>query len=139
MKKFSLVLAVTFTILFYSCKKSDVTSTDPFELVGKWKLTELYADPGDGSGKFRKIESKKTIEFTKEGKVKSTNGDLCTISIESNASDDSHFTIKEMYGGLSKIVVEKCKTEISFEIKSDELTLYYNCIEGCGEKFRRVK
>lgn len=138
MKRCFPVFAITLIVLFCSCKKSDVTSTDPFELAGTWKLTEIYADPGDGSGEFRKIEGKKILEFTKEGKVKSTNGDLCLININSNANESSNFKIKEMYSGLNKIIVEKCDTEISFEIKSDELTLYYNCFEGCGEKFKRV-
>lgn len=139
MKRCSLIFAVIFTVLFCSCKKSDEISTDPLELVGQWKLTEVYADIGDGTGKFRKIEGKKILEFTKEGQVKSTNGDLCSINSYSSANESSNFEIKEMYGGLNKIVLEKCETEMSFEIKADELTLYYNCFEGCGEKFKRVK
>ncbi|MBL1409871.1 hypothetical protein [Sphingobacterium faecale] len=139
MKRCALVFTVIITVLFYSCKKSDETSTAPFELAGKWKLTEVYADPGNGAGKFRKIEGKKTLEFTKGGQVKSTNGDLCFINLYSSANESSNFEVKEMYDGLNKIVLEKCETEISFEIKADELTLYYNCIEGCGEKFKRVE
>jgi len=102
-------------------------------------LTEVYADPGDGSGKFKKVNSKKTLEFTDKGIVKSSNGNLCRIDINSTSNETSPFEIKVMYGAKSVINIEKCNSILSFEKKGNELTLYYACIEGCGEKFVRIK
>ncbi|MDD3788879.1 MAG: hypothetical protein PHO94_09315 [Petrimonas sp.] len=74
MKKI-LVLLIFCGVLF-SCDKSD--DTENTELIGKWKLTEVLADPGDGSGTFHKVSSNKTIEFQPNGAITS-NGSICEM------------------------------------------------------------
>ena len=111
-------------------------------IVGKWKLVEVYADPGDGSGKFRKIDSKKTITFTNDGKVKTTNGELCMISAASTESQSSFYTLinntDPLANSVPQMKIEKCQSTLNYSIQNDVLTIYYQCIEGCGEKFERV-
>jgi len=33
------------------------------DLISKWKLIEMYSDPGDGSGDFETVSSNKTVSF----------------------------------------------------------------------------
>ena len=54
--------SLTFLILTFWLMSCEEEVTD-VELVGTFKLIETLSDPGDGSGKFRKISSDKTIEF----------------------------------------------------------------------------
>ncbi|RZK01005.1 MAG: hypothetical protein EOO43_24960, partial [Flavobacterium sp.] len=69
MKKILLSLFAIACTLYLSCKKTN--STDgPGEVYGKWKLTETYQDPGDGSGKYRKVMGDaKYLTIEKSGKL----------------------------------------------------------------------
>jgi hypothetical protein len=62
MKKIFILLFCAGILL--ACNESD--DYDP-ELTGKWKLAEVLADPGDGSGTFHKVSSKKHWNFTQTG------------------------------------------------------------------------
>ena len=70
-KQVFLFLALGF---LYSCDKDDDKSTDK-GLIGNWKLIEVLADPGDGSGTFAVVESNKIITFQQNGIITS-NGTL---------------------------------------------------------------
>ncbi|HKG08553.1 MAG TPA: hypothetical protein VKB19_18940, partial [Pedobacter sp.] len=52
MKKVMLALLIITAASYISCKKEGDTAG---ELYGKWKLTEQLSDPGDGSGKYQKV------------------------------------------------------------------------------------
>ena len=109
------------------------------DIVGKWKLIEVYADPGDGSGKFRPLKSDKVLDFSKNGNFRVVNGDICNINMQSKGSGMSTYTIdsteiKDHY----RLKINHCNLEFSCYVVDDVLTIYYSCIEGCGERFRRV-
>lgn len=67
-------------LMIFSCTtkeaKPDIKNQD---LIGKWKVIEQLADPGDGSGTFNPIESDRTIQFFSDGTI-TINGDLCYMS-----------------------------------------------------------
>lgn len=138
MRYFScLLLAVCASLLLSSCKK---TEDDPSSIVGSWKLVEVYADPGDGSGTFRKIDGEKTLEFRSDGKAEVHNGDFCRINLQSTNNEISDYSITNGAGGADmKLIFDKCEMGPSFSIRGDILTIYYQCIEGCGEKFVRIQ
>ena len=136
MNKFTIILMISlFGSIFFSCKKND--SIETTTLVGKWKLTEIYLDPGDGTGKFVKVNGGKILEFSADGEV-SSNSSLCSM-ISNGFMDKSTYTIVENSDQISFLKIEKCPTDYSFALQGNQLTIYYSCIEGCGERFMRIR
>ena len=119
---------LVFTI---SCSKEKSET----ELIGQWKLIEVNADPGDGSGTFESVESDKVVVFLKNGTVTS-NGTICHISIESNNPTSGTYSISESTISSSDCV--QTEFDISFELINSKLILRYPCIEGCQEKFTKI-
>ena len=131
MKKIILLMSImVFTI---SCSKEK--SETETELIGQWKLIEVNADPGDGSGTFQSVESDKVVVFLKNGTVTS-NGTICHISIESNNPTSGTYSISDSTISSSDCV--QTELDISFELINSILILRYPCIEGCQEKFKKI-
>ena len=67
MKQTLLLTVVIFFII--GCEKSKQVENN--SLVGKWKLTESYADPGDGSGTWQPADAAHPgyLEFKTDGTV----------------------------------------------------------------------
>ena len=139
MEKYLLLVLI---VILSSCTSNESTPTDETGLIGKWKLIEQLADPGDGSGKFQPISSKRVIEFFNDGTV-SVNGDLCFMTSEvgktvtgtyMKTSDNNSDT---QYEG--EIIPNSCSSrsaKVYFDLStSGDLLLWYQCIEGCGQKF----
>ena len=126
-----LLLAIVYLCLV-SCS-SDNEDQDP-SLVGEWKLIEIYSDPGDGSGGYNPVVSIKTIEFKSNGKYVS-NGTLCHLSLESNNASYGTYSSED-----KTISPTNCDpmTKLTFEIKNSNLIINHFCIEGCGEKYRKL-
>ncbi len=128
-KIFTLMIAGLF--LTSSCSDNN----EDHESVGKWKLIEQYMDPGDGSGDYVAVDSEKTLEFFSNGWI-NTKGTLCNISID--VDEDGNAT----YSAQDQIIYPKgCSSSdmrITYEIKDNYLYLYYPCIEGCGQKYKKI-
>lgn len=112
----------------FSCSEDDA------DLVGEWRLVEAYVDPGDGSGRFQKVKSKKVIQFYANGEVRS-NGSLCDVSIDSTKPSSGTYSFED-----STIIVKNCggynpQVNASFSIEGKYLIIYHFCMEGCGEKY----
>lgn len=123
------LLTILITALTLSCSKTNS------ELVGKWRLVEILADPGDGSGKFHPVSSEKVLEFYSDGTLKS-NGEICFMNQESNTPTTGTYSLED-----STIIGEKCKDstrKITFEKTGTTLILNFpQCIEPCRAKFRK--
>ena len=105
-------------------------------LVSKWRLIELLADPGDGSGTFQPVASNKMIEFYDDGTITS-NGSICTLSITSDSPSNGTYNSSTM-----EIEVEECvggHAPLNYEILGEQLILNYPCIEACREKYEQVE
>jgi hypothetical protein len=124
-------------LMYCSCKKNNSSEDAVGSIVGKWKLSEVYSDPGDGSGKFTKVNGGKILEFTSEGEV-SSNSSLCSMISNGLLHEESSYIISESSGNKNKLIIDKCGYELNYELKGNQLTIYYPCIEGCGERFVRV-
>ncbi|MFT4545769.1 MAG: hypothetical protein ACI9EQ_002249, partial [Bacteroidia bacterium] len=130
MKYIQVVFLSLVILLAVSCNSEDV------ELVNKWQLIEMLADPGDGSGGFEPVASDKVIEFWDDGTITS-NGSICTMGSSTNASSNGTYNEPTM-----EIEVESCvggHTARTYEIDADYLILNYPCIEPCREKYERVE
>jgi hypothetical protein len=115
-------------LVFASCKK---VSEDP-TLINTWKLMEVLADPGDGSGTFQPVTSDKTISFFADGTVTS-NGNLCQMSTETGTGSAGTYSEAEM-----SITPDNCGFApfvMTYELDGANLILSYPCFEPCREKY----
>lgn len=135
-----------FTLLILTgCSSDDNKPKDETGILGKWKLIEQYLDPGDGSGDFQSIESGRTIEFFSNGTVE-INGELCFISSEVGDKETGTYMITgsneadTTFDG--EIIPNTCSSrsaKVYFDLPlSGNLILWYQCIEGCGQKFEKI-
>jgi len=119
--------------IFYCCSSDDHSNSNK-ELVGKWILIEVLADPGGGSGTFNSIESDKTITFNSDGTITS-NGQLCDMSIEANSPTSGTYSITKLSFNSSDCINPEYNYE--FEQDGNILIINYPCIEPCRAKYRK--
>lgn len=124
MKKLWLALFIAFSVSIVSCKKGDKGTK---EIYGTWKLTETWNDPGDGSGKYTKVE----------GPVKYLTIDT-SGNMEGEAIPDA-VTYKILDSERLEITSKNYPQPLIYGYKVTFNTLELNppCIEGCGLKFKR--
>jgi len=123
-KSFLIILSIA---LLISCNKNNEN-----ELIGKWELIEVLSDPGDGTGTFTKVSSKKTIKFNNDNVI-SSNGSLCTISTESKQSTSGTYSLTD-----STYKSDDCADfNYHFKIENDILIITYQCIEACQAKYKK--
>ena len=127
MKNFILVAAVLCSLV--TCKKA-VTQFSNSSIVGKWKLSEYLADPGDGSGTWHSTASliPSYLEFKEDGKL--------SVSPYSVYSWD-HFHVTSD----STIIFFRGSEKFNmwYHFSKTLLSLYGNCIEACGERYIPVQ
>ena len=133
MKK-GIIFFALMSILF-SCNNEDDNASST-GLVGVWKLTQILADPGDGSGTFMNVSSNKTIQFNTDGSLTS-NGLICDMSIETNVPSSGTYSLTEM-----TIISAGCDNSgllINFELNSSSLIINYPCFEPCRAKYVKMQ
>lgn len=117
--------------------------------MGKWILTATYNDPGDGSGVYKSVDSEKTIEFFNNGTF-SLNGPLCELPITVGENSTGKVRNSSYSNNFRLISNEECTMDnSSFDdspyeyialIKNSDLIIYYTaCIEGCAQKYQKLK
>ncbi len=121
-------------ILFLSsCKKDDANPNNALE--GTWRLIEMYADPGDGSGDFRPVNSEKIILFKADGTY-SSNGNVCDFSTMANEDTQGNYLAIEM--GYQIVCESEFSSELRLEVREGYLIVSFFCIEPCQQKFQRI-
>lgn len=131
MKKILLLLLATVCIIYVSCKKNTMDKDGPGEVFGKWKLTETMFDPGDGSGKYKKVT-----------------GDAKYLTLDKSADKAGKFSgnaVPDLYAFriLDSVTMEvfsntyKTPSTYRYKVSAKYLQLNPPCIEGCGYKFVR--
>ena len=119
--------------LFSTC--SDDTSEEPKTLVGTWKLSAVYFDPGDGSGDFQATDIDKRIEFFADGRVESEDN-LCFAGNSGGSASSGFYILPD-----SILQVDGCPEApfpTRFSLRKESLILSYPCIEACQEKYVRA-
>lgn len=126
------IVFTLFTVgILFSCNKDDDSNSNT-ELIGNWKLIEVLADPGDGSGTFFSVESEKTITFVSGGTITS-NGNLCDMSIKSDIQTSGTYSNSE-----STFNSSDCNNpdyNFTFEQNGNILIINYPCFEPCQAKY----
>jgi len=143
MKTTRLLLSLMLLCTVMACKNE---TADPIDdtakramkenngLIGKWKLVEYLADPGDGSGTYREVTADvaHTIEFKENGEF-----------IEKKGQGQSSVPLFNAYKVLDDKRIELIpidKTAPSHiwyysDLSTSKLTLGYGCIEACSGKY----
>lgn len=131
----NLAFTLISVVILFSCNNDD-DSTSETELIGNWKLIEVLADPGDGSGTFSSVESDKILTFGSGGTITS-NGNLCDLSINSGNETSGTYTNSE-----STFNSSDCNNpdyNFTYEQTGNILIINYPCIEACRAKYKKVK
>lgn len=131
MKKSILFLSLVWVL--FSCNKKEQDKNIESNVKGVWKLKEVLADPGDGSGVFNTVNSNKTVVFGDNGIVTS-NGSICNLSIASTNGSTGIYSEAN-----STITSVGCPNEVmQYKVIDNALIITYLCIEACKEKYIRV-
>ncbi len=123
------------TSIFISCSNDVARKSETSEFLGKWSLSEVLIDPGDGSGTYQPVDSFASLEFLPNGTIAS-NYSLC----QSYTGTATNFSTPYNADGNS-ILIRNCFPEnytINYAISGENLILYYPCIEACSYKFERI-
>ncbi len=105
--------------------------------MGKWKLAQVLADPGDGSGTFVNIESNKTITFLSDNTF-SSNEYLCSLSPLAPLKTEGTFST-EKQGIYPNSCDSFAELKLSYRIKNKALIINYFCVESCSEKYVKIE
>ncbi|WP_186754117.1 lipocalin-like domain-containing protein [Echinicola salinicaeni] len=132
MKK--LFVAFVFIGLISSCNDDDRDMNAETSIVGTWKLSEIYNDPGDGSGTFEEIDGEKMVTFHADGTFTS-NGIMCSNYVTTETPSSGTYSMAD-----STFMTSACDeptNKYKFEISGKTLSIYYPCIEGCGSRYSK--
>ena len=123
-----------FSLLVLAIVSCDTSSVDLSSINGTWKLSEVLADPGDGSGTFHSVSSSKKILFFQNGTFVS-NSNICQFSTSTAGSSAGTFSLTS-----NTIEPANCSNSYPFtlDLVSNELIISYQCFEACREKYRKV-
>ena len=122
--------AILFLLLLISCEKEAAATG----ILGEWQLIAVLADPGDGSGKFRPVESDKRITFFENGEYFS-NGLICEFTQHADGSAEGSYTSTEE--GYQIECPGIPGFPISLRLDNGFLIISYPCIEPCMLKYRK--
>ena len=117
-------------LLLISCEKEAA----PTGILGEWQLIAILADPGDGSGEFRPVDSEKRITFFENGNY-SSNGLICEFTQNASGSAEGNYTSTEE--GYQIECPGVPGFPINLRIENGFLLVSYPCIEPCMLKFRK--
>lgn len=127
--KLKKIIIVVLFLSYISCSKNEI-EVPKNNLIGTWKLAEVLADPGDGSGIFNPVNSNKNLIFQTDGTLTS-NGEICNMSIQSNTNSTGTFSVTN-----STINAINCpNSNIKYVMNGNTLILTYFCIEPCKSKY----
>lgn len=132
MKNVLSIVLVFLTLI--SCKSDDSFSSN--SIVGTWKLVEMLADPGDGSGTFMPVTSSKTIEFLADGSYTS-NGNICAFSALNDGDSEGMYQVSEE--GYRIECEDPFVSPLNLQLKEGDLILTFFCIEPCQQKYKRIQ
>ena len=119
--------------LLAGCDKDEPT---PDSILGTWKLTEVYVDPGNGSGTFQPTDYARTITFFPDSTYTT---DLTICRFGGNVADEGGSGVYFPEERLIFPTTCRINAEYPYEVAGRRLTVTYSCIEGCAERYVKVR
>ena len=110
-------------LLIFSCKKS--SSGNGGDIIGRWKLQQSLADPGDGSGKWTPVVPSATVVFSSGGKFSGGNYFF---------SGFNHYSLENDSVMVFGSTVSNSSIKVRYILTSTSLDIYPPCFEACGFK-----
>ena len=124
--------ALLLPLLALACEKEEVV---PASALSTWELSEIYIDPGDGSGDFEPTDFARTLSFFPDSTYRASTP-LCAVGTGEGRSATGRY-----FPADSTLEVADCSMErlLTYAIDGTELTVTYFCDEGCAERYVRVE
>jgi hypothetical protein len=121
------ILMAVMVLAVAGCKKN--SSVEDGGLIGKWKLTESYADPGDGSGTWHMADpsNPQYLEFRDDGRL---------IFSPADMYDSDHYQVTS--DSTMNFIRGSESFPMRYHLSENMLSLFPPCIEGCGLKYISV-
>ena len=123
--------------LLVACQEESNSDLTPNTLIGTWKLTEVLADPGDGSGTFQPVESAQVIVIHGDNSFISTER-LCNGLYQGPSQNTGTVDVVNSLLWIDNCDFSPGSSTIYFRHIDDELILSFQCIEPCREKYIRI-
>jgi hypothetical protein len=120
------ITAFSFFLITLACTKSADNNSS---IIGRWKLTETLADPGDGSGKWMPATTNYIIQFNEDSTAYENPVNPYRNVNRYSVTNDSTLTLFYSNG---------TSFSFYFKIESNTLTITGGCIEACGAKYERA-
>jgi hypothetical protein len=143
MKTLAKLAALAIILFMVACTKESKFLVNT-SLQGKWKLSAIYSDPGDGSGTYHSVATTGEHSITLK-----SDGTLEVTGLNNADNFLQYFSQYKSYTQRdSTTLVFKTQAGITtqtfiYKIEGDKLTLMpagpVMCIEGCGTRFEKVK
>lgn len=126
MKKVFLIVIVFFAVT--GCEKSARVSNN--SLIGKWKLSESHADPGNGSGTWQLADplNPSYLEFKNDGTLVFSPYNIYNSDRYQVTSDSTMI----FFRGSESF-------NFRYTFSKTTLSLYPPCIEACGSRYIAVQ
>ncbi|NND78198.1 MAG: hypothetical protein HKN39_08445 [Flavobacteriales bacterium] len=130
-------ILITLSIILTGCEDDNfVPENEIPELIGEWKLIQVYNDPGDGSGDFVDVFQGKTVTFFEDSTLIS-NGSLCNNSSTFNEDSSGTYDPGDMIIFPDSCVVQPPLGH-SYELGRN-LIISYPCDEPCQAKYEKLE
>jgi len=147
MKTTRLLFALTLLLTVIACKNDGAEPLDDAAkramkenngLIGKWRIVEYLADPGDGSGTYQQVNDgfAHTIEFKENGEFVDTKGQA-----QSSVPLFNAYKILDSQR-IELIPIDRSQPSHTWyysELSATKVTIGYGCIEACSGKYIAVE
>jgi hypothetical protein len=118
-----------------ACSNDDDVATENASVLGRWKLTAMLADPGDGSGTFSPASGRE-IQFNADGTYVANSDSFCYFS--------SEFSLLTTVGNYNDTGII-CNSnsggtyDLLYTVEGNEMIITYPCFEPCRARYERVE
>ncbi|MGN6419165.1 MAG: hypothetical protein ACTHMC_16825 [Pseudobacter sp.] len=127
-----LYVCLAFTLMAFQCNKRN-GDAEAERLAGKWKMTEYWYSPAGPLVYAPAPSDNLIVEFGTGGEFSSnaeTYPGYAEYTMYHLENDKELYLLKP---GLAD------KMNLMYTVDKDTLRLYGRCIEGCGQKYIRIK
>lgn len=127
--RIAVILSLLVMLTAFQCHRTCTPENGSYSLQGKWRFTEFYISPGDGSQNWQAPPPGQTyVEFRNDGSFATDFGSW---------SNYNRYEIKNDSTVLLLAPPSSNQVQMHFTIQGSLLTLRPPCFEGCAYRFGR--
>jgi hypothetical protein len=132
----TLITCIAALFVIVACSNDDDNTVNT-NILGTWGLSEILADPGDGSGTFMPVDSPRQVTFNANGTYSSNSESFCSFSGDNVGIQPSTGTYTEtaIHCGDANPA-----NDLQYTIDANgSLIISYPYIEPCQAKYERIE